>query len=73
MANRAENGRAEQAAVQGEGLKQAEGLKAGQSKQGIHNPNWQTADENKADVAGVLEAGVVTRIGDRTTCQSLER
>eukprot|EP00064_Thunnus_orientalis_P014139 superscaffoldBa00002420_g14180 len=44
------------------GLKQEEGLKAGQSKQGIHNPNWQTADEDKADVAGVQGAGVVNCI-----------
>ena len=54
MAKGAGNGRAEQAAVQSEGLRQAERLKVGQSGQRIHSPNWQTADE-----AGVLESAVV--------------
>lgn len=51
MAKGAERGEVEQATAQSKGLKQAEGLKARQSKQ-IHDPNWQTADEDQPDVAG---------------------
>ena len=47
--------------VQGKGLKQAEGLKAGQSRQDPPSKlaNWiQTADKDDADVASVLEVQI---------------
>lgn len=52
-------------------MKLAEGLKAAQSRQGIHDPICQTADEDKADIAGVLEACVVN-VRHRQRTESVE-